>query len=160
MSGSGPPQRWVPPGGYQPEPGWYPGPAGSGVLLWWDGYCWADPARPAVPGQPPAAAGRLAVWLASPAGTLLLAAVAAVTATGWVSAAAVLVATAASGHAVAAAAGALNAVGLALPAADGVIGIATLQRDRSGLDVGRGPGRTAGTPQRRPAASSSPPQPG
>jgi hypothetical protein len=94
---------WVPPGGEPARPvlpaaGWYwdAGPAGRRVLRWWDGTAWAGvpswpaPARPAPP-------GRVSAWLASPAASPLLAAVAAVTMIGWAGAAAV-VAAAAAGH--------------------------------------------------------------
>src|SRR5258708_4942924 len=77
-----------PPGRYLPAAGWYPDPAGSGVLLWWDGHgrtaptLWPQP--PQVPAPPP---GRLVFWLVRPAAAPLLVALAAPTAPGWVTAA-------------------------------------------------------------------------
>ncbi len=127
MNGSASRAGREPPGRYLPAAGWYPDPAGSGVLLWWDGHgrtaptLWPQP--PQVPAPPP---GRLVFWLVSPAAAPLLVAVAAVTAAGWVTAAAVMAATVAAGHPIAAAAAAPSVSAFVLPALDLVTAIASL----------------------------------
>ncbi len=116
-------QAWAPPGQYTPAAGWYPDPAGSGVLLWWDGRGWTAPIPwppPEVPAPPP---GRIAVWLASPASSPLLVAVAVGSAAGWLGAAAVVVSAAAIGHPLEPAASALNFAAFVLPVLDVVTGM-------------------------------------
>jgi hypothetical protein len=160
MSGGEPVAGSAPPGQYLPAAGWYPDPAGSGVLLLWDGHGWTAPTlwppRAQVPAPPP---GRLASWFASPAAAPLLVAVAAVTAAGWVTAAAVMAATVAAGHPIAAAA-ALSVSAFALPALDIVTAIMSLSLRasrpappaRPGRAVRRAARRARNAALRKPAA--------
>jgi hypothetical protein len=82
---------------------------------------WEPP--PQVPAPPPR---RLASWLASPAASPLLVAIAVATAAGWVGAAAIMAAIVAAGTPTAAAAATLSASAFVLPVADLVAGITSI----------------------------------